>query len=304
MLKNIIKIVIFLLILLALDRFIAAGISTAAIARQFDTRIQDLIEGKIDADLLIMGSSRSARDLIPTEIDTRAYSLSFPGSNIDFHESILRLVISSKKIPKEIILAVDDDFELTDNENITYREDLFYPYIKYWEVNKILAERGKKNLYLSAISRTYAENLNLETALDYFEKGKLLPEPLTEVQTDGSMTLKIKADSYDTLKFDEIQKTYDKSKESQVLVDKFLNFIKLCKENNIKLYIIFPPILRVPTSGFAERIKKLAGSVQGANITYSDFTAPYKDKKYFYDMHHLDYDGAVIFSREISKMIK
>lgn len=306
--KNLIKLVIFTLILLILDRFIAASISTAAITRQFDTRIQDLMEGNIDAGLLILGSSRSARDLIPVEIEKetgiKSFSLAFPGSNVDFHESILRFIIASKKIPKEVILAVDDDFELTDNENITYREDLLYPYIKYWEINKILAEREKKNLYLSAISRTYAENLNLETALDYLEKGKLKPELLTEVQTDGSMTLKTKSDSYEALKFDESQKIYDRSNESQELLDKFLDFIELCKENSIKLYIIFPPILRTPTSNFPERIKELANSIQGADITYLDFSNLYKDKTHFYDMHHLDYGGAVNFSQEISKMIK
>ena len=57
---------------------------------ELDKRLELLINGKVNADIIVMGSSRGARDIIASQLADSfkmpAYNLSYPGSNILFHE--------------------------------------------------------------------------------------------------------------------------------------------------------------------------------------------------------------------------
>ena len=68
--------------------------------REVDKRLEYILNGKIQSDLIIMGSSRGARSLIAKQITDStgrsAYNLAFPGSDITFHEYVLRLLLETK----------------------------------------------------------------------------------------------------------------------------------------------------------------------------------------------------------------
>jgi len=292
------SLIAFVVVFLLLDRFCASEISKAVIARQCDNRISMLIDGKIDYDFLVMGSSRAARNIDPSDLS--AYSLAYPGVNIDFQETVLRLVVASAKIPKKILLSVDDDFEVIDKNAITYRYDLIYPYIYYEPVREILCKKGVKNCFIGVISKSYVQNLNIDEALSYFEYGALVPDWMNIVDfNDGSMLLDIQSVEFQDNGFLGEVKPYDKNLENPLLVEKLLSFIDICKKNRIELYILFPPIFREETPLFEDRIKELCGDYP----KYLDFSDRFRDKKFFYDTHHLLSVGAEILTKEISDKI-
>ena len=67
---------------------------------EVDRRLERIATGKIQADILVYGSSRGARSVIAKvftdSLGISAYNLSFPGSDITFHEYLLRLTLETK----------------------------------------------------------------------------------------------------------------------------------------------------------------------------------------------------------------
>ena len=302
--RKVLAVISFVVLFIVLDRLIAMGISHFAIERQFDTRILSVLNGELKSDVLIFGSSRAARDISPSEVERltgfTTYSLSFPGTNVDFQETVLELVLDSGNLPTKIVLVFDDPFEVQDHSAITYRYDYLYPYIWFDSVNDILCENGKRNCVMSFVSKSYAENLNVEEALNYFDEGKLKDEPLTKVDLkDGSMLLDFDAETFEGVGYSYKKEVYDESLESINLSEKLKEFISLCKEKSIDLYVVFPPLYRVSTEGFVDRMKEIIGAYP-KYFEYQDFI---REKKFFYDMHHLNKEGAVLFSKEIAKIL-
>ncbi len=302
--RKILTVIAFVIMFIVLDRLIAMGISHFAIERQFDTRILSVVKGEINADVLIFGSSRAARNISPSEVekitDLKTYSLSFPGTNVDFQETVLKLVLDSGNLPKKIVLVLDDPFEIQNHSAITYRYDYLYPYIWFNSVEDILCERGKRNCVMSFVSKSYAENLNVEESLNYLDEGKLKEEPLTKVDlSDGSMLLDFNDKSFGSINYSSKKEVYDKSLESADLYGKLKEFVSLCKENSIDLYVVFPPLYRASTDGFIDRMKEVIG--EGPKyFEYQNFIG---EKQFFYDVHHLNKRGALLFSKEIARII-
>lgn len=301
--KIILKLAIFLALLLVLDRAIAAAISDAVIARQYDTRIEKIMEQEMNYSILVLGSSRAARNVRPDEITEitglSMYNLGFPGADIDYNEDILRLVIEAGNKPKKILFVADDDFEVIEHPAINFRIDTFYPFLKYRAIADIICERGIKECLPTYISHTYTQNINLNEAIAYYREGPLQPDALNNIQSDGSIPIKIKSDDFAQMTYDSAERTYDKSKESPLLLDEFAKIIKLCDDNDIELIILFPPCYKKPTIGFKERIMELAGG----NQRFLDFadTPEFRKKELYYDQNHLDAAGSLVFSKNLAK---
>jgi|GEM_PF-2189699 len=301
--KIALKLILFLALLLVLDRAIAAAISNAVISRQYDTRIEKIMEQEMNYDILVFGSSRAVRNIRPAEITKTTgipmYNLGFHGANMDYHEDILRLVIEAGNKPEQILFVVDDDFEVIEHPAINFRIDTFYPFLKYREIADIICERGIKECIPTYISHSYTQNINLNEAIAYYKEGPLQPDALNNIQSDGSMPIEIKSDDFAQMTYDSSDRIYDKSKESPLLLEEFAKFIKLCDDNNIKLTILFPPCYKKPTIGFKERIIELAGE----NRKYIDFadTPEFRKKDLYYDQNHLDAQNSLIFSRRLAK---
>jgi len=116
--------------------------------RELDKRLEYIITGKVNSDIIVMGSSRGARDIVASQLAdslrTSAYNLSYPGSNIYFHEYLLtELLKNGNKKPKVLILVIDDPYEMEDNYSLQFRFDRLYPLVKYKSIRNTLTERGE-----------------------------------------------------------------------------------------------------------------------------------------------------------------
>jgi hypothetical protein len=294
------KILIFSVLFFAFDKIFIL-VRNYAPQLEVDKRLEIILQGKMDADLLIFGSSVGARDIIASliskELNTKAYNLSYPGSNIDFHEYLLRQLLENKnKKPRTILLTVDEPNQLIENKSINFRLERLYPLLKYEQVRKELVKREDKNSILAQLFVLYLFN---KSNFDLRKKHFTIHDTL---QACGSMPVYATTKNFPT-HFEQNSNYYDKSKESEYLLNKFNSFVNLCNSNNIKLIIVYPPKFRAKNISFEHRFKSITEQ-KALHYSYDDHKIEYQDQSYYNDASHLRMNGAILFSYDIINYLK
>ncbi len=268
--------------------------------KELDKRLELLITGKVNANIIVMGSSRGARDIIASQLSdsfkTSAYNLSYPGSNIFFHEYLLQeLLKHPNKKPTLIILAVDDAYELKVNPSINFRLDRLYPLVKYKDIRNTLIEKGEKNKYLSALLIVHQLSIsNLDLRTKHFKDQDTL-------LADGSMPISYQSKKF-SKHFSKKYTSYSSNIEDAAKLISFKNFIKICNDNNIQLLLACAPNFGNPSIGFKERMESFSGA--GTYLmSYDTSNTVYKNANYYFDLGHLQKNGATIFTAEIANFI-
>ena len=77
----------------------------------------------------------------------------------------------------------------------------------------------------------------------------------------------------------------------------------MCKEKNVQLILITPPLFDPMDGAFKERLKQLTKN-EIPFFDYNNQNPIYKNKDYFYDRTHLNRKGAMIFTDEIVNYLK
>ena len=264
-----------------------------------DKRLEKVIKGEMNKEIIVLGSSRGARNIIASQIEDSlnlsSYNLSYPGSDIEFHEFMLRSLLKFNKKPKIVLLAVDEPAELLQSETINFRLDRLYPLAKYNYINNEMIKRGEKS-FLSrflVLSRINKRNFDLKdknfSALDTItDCGSM---PISFQGKNAQFNYKKTTDNYSVI--DELPNK----------VDSFLNLQKLCVSNNIKLILVFSPNFKKPSILFEERLQQLSDA-KTSFYAYDTLNYIYRDQSYFYDEYHLLNKGAKIFTNEIIAELK
>jgi hypothetical protein len=288
-----------LLLLFIIEKPIGYFISEIIAKRQVDNRISLVCNNKINQPNIILGSSRAASGLSPrimNEIlDDSTYNLGFSGSNLEFHSSILKILLANET-PKRVILILDGAGTFIANNITIYRKDKLHAYLKYNTVLSELCANSSKNYWSSKISWLYRENQNFFEALNYFREGKNVADITNSIDKYGFIKLPIKEFHRDETELD--ISSYDIKYEDKSLLNAFNEIIDLCKKKGIQLVLVNPPLFRTRVKGFPERIKSIV-----PEIDFLDFSGVIPEKKYYFDSGHLNEIGAEKFSRVVSKKI-
>jgi hypothetical protein len=297
--KFIKNILVFGLVFFVLDKILIFFI-IASPEKEVDKRLELVINGKINKEIVIFGSSRGARNIIASEIEKETgystYNLSFPGSDIEFHEFAVRSLLKFNKKPKVILLSIDYPMAFLPDSILNFRLDRLYPLVKYNYINDELVARGEKNLIMSnllALSRMNKSNFNLR-------QKKFMPKDT--VYSDGSMPIRFQKpdENWDKPK---MFKKYNSANELKIKLEAFQKIIALCQENDIRLILISAPLFDPMDSAFKDRLRVLTSNK--LELLESNSQNPiYKDKNYYYDRTHLNTKGATIFSNEIAQYLK
>ena len=79
------KLLLFAAIFLIFDKLFLIVANKSAEA-EIDKRLEYLVNGQINKDIVVIGSSRGARDIIAGQIEEKtglsAYNMCYPGSNV------------------------------------------------------------------------------------------------------------------------------------------------------------------------------------------------------------------------------
>lgn len=259
-----------------------------------DDRLEKLINGQINKDIVIIGSSRGSRNLIASEIEKKTgkptFNLSYPGSNIEFHEFILRTLLKFNQKPETIILSIDDPTFLLNDFSLEFRYERFYPLIKYDYLVQEMIDRGEKN-YLAkyfALSRISKSNFNFK------EKEFSALDTLTDC---GSMPISF-AQSEIEFEYDSIPKEYPRIEEDENRINAYIRFQERCLHENVRLITIFSPNYRAHNIDFENRVRELSLD-NNILYVYDHKNKIYKDFQYYYDRTHLKNNGALVFTNEI-----
>lgn len=263
-----------------------------------DKRLEQVINGEINKDLIILGSSRGARDVMACQIEDSlhlsAFNLSYPGSDVEFHEFVLRSLLKFNKAPKIVMLVVDYDAEFYPSTSLRFRLDRMYPLVKYDYIYKEMIAKGELNPYLSKIlvlSRINNANLSLT------------PKSFTRLDSlKGCGSMPISFQKKGDFEFSE-SREYDEKKEQKYKVEALQKIQALCAAHGIKLYLLYGPNFGNYSPAFEKRIKALAAP--GVSVhTYDTLNPVYRDRAYYFDVTHLKIDGAEIYTNELINLIR
>ena len=260
----------------------------------YDTRLQKAMDGKISTDILILGSSRGARNIIAAQIQDSlhesCYNLSYPGSNLDFHQFILQTFLKKNKKPKTILLTIDDSMALKDNASLNFRNDVLYPLAQHKYINDVLIQNNE-NPFISK----YLYTFRVEKSM--FKKANETIGATDTLWSCGSMPIVFTKPNY-TFQYNEHDTLYSKVEENPKRVENLKQIQSICKQNNIQLILVFPPNYKVYNSAFEARIKSITGD-RISYFVYNPSELRYTDSTYYYDMGHLKLNGARIFTNEL-----
>lgn len=296
--KLLINILIFCIAFFMLDKVFYVFLMLSPTLEK-DKRLEKVINGEINKDLIVLGSSIGARNIIAGQIEDSlkisSYNLSYPGSNIEFHEFVLRSLLKFNKKPKIVLLALDNPAELLPNGTINFRLDRLYPLAKYNYINNEMIKQGEKNFLSEFLVLARISETNFNFREKHFSN-------LDTIIGCGSMPISFQRKE-SKFNFNNKNNNDHIKDELPNKVESFLRFQKLCTSNNIKLYLVFSPYFKINNRSFEKRIKQLS-SPEVSFYSYDTLNKAYKDKSFFYDESHLQYKGAIIFTNEIIANIK
>lgn len=296
--KFLTRLVVFLLplaiLLFALDYVVTQGLKKTEFG-DFATW-NNLFEGKINADLIISGSSLAQYQISPKIVDEKtgcnSYNLGMGGSSFNLQYYRYLAFEKRNKKPKVIIQTIDSN--TLDMAPILFYYHQVLPYINDELVGDAVLKYknlGQKDKLIpfyryigeyKLIAVGFEEFFNIKHFPDETYKGFITrfgEGEFTEPEELKNIVLKI---DNETLKL-------------------FEAFLKHCRETGIKLILVNTPIyIETQTNitnseEISATIQKLAEKYNTDYLDYSDHQMSYQ-KDFFRDGAHLNHKGVELFS--------
>ncbi|WP_425077079.1 hypothetical protein [Psychroserpens sp. S379A] len=310
--KFLLKIFVFALPIIITAYFIDVFISTNlkksnGFAFKEYTTWNAVLDGKLEADVLIYGSSRAwvhfDPKIIEDSLNLSVYNLGIDGNTFNMQHLRHKLALKHNKQPKLIIHSIDVTTLQKGNffnskqilPYMLWNNDFFeatseYPNYSYFDYKLPLIRYQSKT---DAI--TMALNMSLGTQSNEPERIKGY-EGQDRTWNSDFKKAKKKMKKYE-IEFD------------SDLEQKFNAYLKECKDKNIEVLFVYSPVyiegqeFIKNKEGILDYYKSLAEAYDFLFFDFSEDELCY-DKKYFYNARHLNKQGAEIFSRKVANLIK
>jgi hypothetical protein len=270
----------------------------------------DLYNSKINADLLIMGSSRAEFHISPKILDSlltlNSYNLGLSAWHFDMQYARFKMYLQHNKKPKYIIHNVDLYGFSKRSDVADYPQ--FLPYIQ----DTILQNVTKKH---NGEFDIYQKNVPL---LKYKNQHKLVLEGIFNFAGFSNLydtTLKYKGyrgnDFAWNKDFESFKKRFPKGvkyKFDKEVVRQFDEYLAFCKQENIKMILVYAPEyyeVQPYYKNKAELIKLCLKSVEKYDCKFLDYSknSLSYNREYFYNSQHLNRRGAELFTLDLGEKI-
>lgn len=262
-----------------------------------------IIDGKINSDIVIYGSSRAWKHIDPTMIskslNVSTYNLGIDGHNFWLQYLRHSMLLENNTKPKIIILSLDI-FTLQKVDDL-YNSDQFLPYMLWDEKikNATLSYNGFKSIdYEIPLVRYFGRGNAVQTAI----KSNNKVERIKGYQGQNQQW------NDDFNKAKKLIKNYEKSLDSETIV-LFKIFLRECKSKNIKILFVYSPEY-IDGQKFVKNRGKIISIYKNFseinNIPFYDYsndTISFQ-KKYFYNASHLNKAGAELFTKKLIDSLK
>ncbi len=295
--RFLLHIALFVLLFLIIDQVFYVFIAHAP-KKEDDKRLQYVLDGQMNKDLIILGSSRCANNIIAKQLEDSTgwstYNLSYRGSNIEFQEFLLKTLLKYNQPPKYLLLVIDNGPEFKRVSTLNFRYDRLFPLKKYTYINDYLVSHHKQNVLSKYLNLARVKRKDFSWT----------PKPVLPINVLTSHGSKINAlDADHTLVYKSDIKVYNRTEEEQVKLNAFKSIQYMCETNGVYLIYVFPPNFVAFNSSFYERFYRLDVDANNVMI-YNQKDPRYYDYNYFRDESHLNKYGAEVFTEELSDYIK
>jgi hypothetical protein len=296
MMKKFLKnILIFTLVFFVVDKLFYWKIESLP-KRELDKRLEWILEGKMNKDILIFGSSRAQHNLyadaIQDSLKETTFNLGYRGSTINFQLFILKKVLKHNTKPKKILLTTDDSSEFLIDKTLQFRYDKLYSLVKYQEITADLIVRKELSPFAYLL---YSARLGWKQF-----SGTKPPDKFDQWTAAGTVLLEESTVGFENKK--KTSRKYIVNKEVLERLTAFDEFQKICQENAIELFVLIPPNFSNINKGFVDRVEDLIRDKK-SNFYYED-TIHSMSSENFYDESHLNKQGAVLYTNKIIKKMK
>lgn len=308
-LKILIIFAITLVISYPLDVFISTNLKKSShIASDEFSTWNAIIDGNLNSEMYIYGSSRGCFHFNPIIIEDSlgmpVYNLGINGHTFNIEYLRHKLALKYNKSPKYIILSLEPSALSKGN---LFNQDQFLPYMLWDRTFYKYMSKFKGFVFLD-----YTIPL-----IRYYGNLKMINEAIRMYLNPKVNNNKIRIKGYEgkdmvwSSDFDNAKK---RLKEYEIEIDNstydlFLQFLKECQQQNIKVILVYSPIY-IDGQKFIKNqndiIKIYQNIANEYNLEYLDYTQDSicYNKNYFYNAMHLNKTGAEIFTKNISHILK
>ena len=259
----------------------------------------DLMRGRIDADIVIMGNSRAFVQVDPIILDSilgeNTYNLAFDGSSINRQIKKYDIFRVYNRKPKLIIQNID---HITLNYVIGYEREQFFPYFWNKQIRKEFYTSEPFSLWEKYMPiYRYYRNLNTHD----------LKGLLTSTSRKLTKGYQSKDNQWDGTEFRKINTVY--YRENDKALKMFDDYLSKVKDEGIKVVFVHTPIYIGVTrkldhpEKMHDVYKKYADKYNIPILDYRYMDICY-DTTYFYNAMHLNGTGAAIFSDSLANDIE
>lgn len=298
------KFFIFLLggvtIVLTLDFLIGSGMEWLYGKMRSGERARaDYAIRKSNADVYVMGSSRALHHYVPAiladSLESTVYNAGRPAQTMLYHLTVLKLILK-RHTPKIVVLDMNEDefvYEPRKHDLL----NVFLPYYRSEEIVRTQMDRLNPGYRYLSWSHVLPYNSSIFAIL----YRSLIADK--ELSIDRGYVPKTGIRSTAIGKYPGCEKSF---MIDTAMIRSFKEFAEVCLINKIQLFVVISP--RFETSDCARKDLKLVyAEARKAKVPFLDFST---DKKYIgnpdfmYDVPHLNREGSVEFTREVSGKLK
>jgi len=268
----------------------------------------DIHSGNINADLLIMGSSRAWRHIDPNvledSLELSSYNLGMDGQHLPMQLWRYETLLKKNHAPRVIVYSLD--FFMLTHTNELFNKDQFLPYLLF-DFN---AEKQLKD-YIGFDYFDYRLPLirycGANKALSHTARISLLPKSNKKGRVKGFYA-EDKKWNQDFEKVKAQMTSYNATIDATILIQ-FDQYIKKCKENKIQIVLVYSPEYFEGQNFVSNRKEVITAFEQLANqneinfLNYSSDTISFQ-KSLFYNTTHLNKTGAELFSKKLASDLK
>lgn len=269
----------------------------------------DIYDGTINADLLIMGSSRAELQISPTILDENlkinTYNLGISAWTFPMQNARFNIYLKYNAKPRYVVHSLDLQMFSRREDLFNYQQ--FLPYLNDRDIKS--AAKGYKGEFTRAqyYFPMFKYNGNMDLAAAGFLEFFNLAES-RRISVKGYREQDLEWDgSFETFK-KKFPDGYTHAFDSKV-AEEFDAYLKYCKENDIKVILVFSPeyIELQPLIVNRKEIMSVFESLSKKHdvpfLDYSSHPIAF-NKTYFYNSEHLTKGGAELFSEVLAQDLR
>lgn len=267
----------------------------------------DILEGNLDAEILIHGSSRAwvhfDPQILQDSLKLSAFNLGVDGHTFNMQQLRHQLALKYNKKPKMVIHSVD---ATTLQKGNFFNSEQILPYMLWNADFKKFTSNYTSYSFLDyklPLLRYYSKTAAISTAFKMsFQSQNSKKNRVRGYQGQDRTWNK----DFDTAK--KRMKSYNVSIDKD-LEQRFDNYLKACKADGIQVVLVYAPVY-IKGQEFIkneEAVKQTyINFAETFNFKFFDFTNDdiCHNKDYFYNARHMNKKGSELFTSKLASKIK